>query len=314
MGAQAKVERRSRNRVYALLGILGLVIVVAVCVFPVFSRDRESARMMAGLGRAGGRAAFAPADMPATEAPAEAAGFEVSAASASAMSPMLMRTASLRMRVEEVREAHDEVARIAREAKGYVAETTLSGEAGPMSASITIRVPAEGLDSVIDRVAALGKLLHKQISTQEVTEEYVDLTSRRRNLMREEERLLDLLKRAGKVSDLLQVEQTLARVRGEIETISGRMRYLENRVALSTVHVQLQGPEPKPTAGGPVWTARDVARQATRSLLNTGRGLGTMAIWIGIYTPVWLPLLLVVMWLIRRSVGPGGKVETEGGS
>jgi hypothetical protein len=227
---------------------------------------------------------------------------------------MLMRTASLRMRVEKVAEAHDDVARIAREAKGYVADTTLSGETGPMSASITIRVPAEGLDSVIDRIAALGKLLHKQISTQEVTEEYVDLGSRRRNLEREEERLLDLLQRAGKVKDLLEVEQTLARVRGQAETISGRMRYLENRVALSTVRVQLQGPEPKPTAGGPVWTARDVARQATRSLLNTGRGLGTMAIWIGVYTPVWLPLLLVLWWIIRRATGTGEKVDATGAS
>jgi len=345
MGAQAKVERRSGIRLYALLAILGLVIVVALCVFPVFSRKRESARMMAeagwasemarvaaperqgyvgkaetgfargggGFGR-GGRVRLGAAVAPETPAPgaerAEAEGFEARAAAVPGISPMLIRTASLRMRVEDVRKAHDEVARIAREAKGYVADTTLSGEAGPMTASVTIRVPAEGLDSVIARIAALGKLLRKEISTEEVTEEYVDLTSRRRNLEREEERLLDLLKRAGKVKDLLEVEQTLARVRGEIETIAGRMRYLENRVALSTVHVELQGPEPKPTTGGPVWTARDTARQAARSLLNTGRGLGTMAIWIGIYAPVWLPLLLLAIWLIRRSLAPPRKPES----
>jgi hypothetical protein len=166
---------------------------------------------------------------------------------------MLIRTASLQVRVEDVAKAHAEVVRIAREAHGYVADTTLSAESGPAYATITIRVPSEGLESVMDRIAALGKLLQKQISAQEVTEEYVDLTSRRRNLEREEQRLLDLLQRAGKIRELLDVESTLARVRGEIEHIAGRMRYLENRVNLSTIRVQLEGPQPKVTAGGPVW-------------------------------------------------------------
>jgi hypothetical protein len=155
----------------------------------------------------------------------------------------------------------------------------------------------------VDQIAALGKLLNKQITAQEVTEEYVDLTSRRRNLQREELRLLDLLQRAGKVRELLEVEQEVGRVRGEIEAISGRMRYLENRVALSTLTVPFEGPQPKPTAGGPVWTARDVARQATRSLLTTGQGIATLGIWLGIYAPVWLPLGLVLVWAWRRGGG-----------
>jgi hypothetical protein len=155
---------------------------------------------------------------------------------------------------------------------------------------------------VITEITALGKLLNKRVNAQEVTEEYVDLSSRKRNLEREELRLLDLLQRAGKVRDLLEVEQTVARVRGEIEQISGRMRYLENRVALSTVNVSLQGPEPLPTSGGPAWAATDVTRQALRSLLNTGRGLASMGIWLGIYAVIWVPLLLFALWLIRKAL------------
>ncbi len=97
------------------------------------------------------------------------------------------------------------------------------------------------------------------------------------------------------------MEQYLGRVRGEIETITGRMRYLENRVALSTLNVRLEGPQPRPGVGGPVWTAKDEYRQAMRSLRDTGRGLGTMGIWIGVYAPVWVPILLVLIWLARRA-------------
>ncbi len=238
-----------------------------------------------GLGMPGGGAAMPPPTSTPGFTPAE---------------PMLIRTATLRVRVQDVPKAHAEVVRIASEAKGYIADTTLSSEEGPTYAVVTIRVPGKGLDSVVDRLAALGKVLRKQISAQEVTEEYVDLTSRRRNLEREETRLLELLQRAGKVSDLLQVETTLARVRGEIEQIAGRMRYLENRVSLSTVTVHLQGPEREPTAGGPVWAASDVFRQAARSLLGTARGLATMAIWLAIYAVIWVPIALVVVWLVRR--------------
>ena len=239
--------------------------------------------MMAGLGAGAGFEARPPSYSPA------------------GVVPMLIRTGSLRLRVEDVTNAHDEVTRIVREANGYIANTSLSSEHGPTRATITLRLPAEGLDSVMDRIAGLGRLLSKEIGTQEVTEEYVDLSSRKRNLEREEERLLELLQRAGKMSDLLEVEQYLGNVRGQIEQITGRMRYLENRVSLSTLNVQLEGPEPKPNVGGPVWTAKDEYRQAMRSLRDTGRGLATMGIWLGVYAPVWAPILLVLIWLARRA-------------
>ena len=258
----------------------------------------------AGGGGGGGGMAMRPSSIPAAaDEGAQSTGFEPKAStSAWPVAPMLIRTAGLRLRVEEVAKAHAQIAGIARAAGGYVANSTLSAESGPASANIAIRVPNEGMDSAIDQIAALGTLLSKEMSAQEVTEEYTDLNSRRRNLQREELRLLDLLERAGKIRDLLEVEQEIGRVRGEIETISGRLRYLGNRVALSTIHVQLNGPEPKPTSGGPVWTARDVTRQATRSLLRTGRNLATHAIWIGVYTPIWLPLALVGLWVGRRAM------------
>lgn len=314
-------------RLWVLLAVLGALVVVLALA--IGGQRRESAQLAGGEfvpgvgmidaetgqpqemaedasfkagGRAGGgarggggRAMTAEADL--------GAGFEARPASYSpaGVAPMLIRTGSLRLRVEDVTDAHDEVMRIVREANGYIADTSLSSEHGPTRATITLRLPAEGLDSVMDRIAGLGKLLSKEIGTQEVTEEYVDLSSRKRNLEREEARLLELLNRAGKIADLLEVEQYLGRVRGQIEQITGRMRYLENRVSLSTLNVQLEGPEPKPDVGGPVWTAKDEYRQAMRSLRDTGRGLGTMGIWLGVYAPVWVPILLVLIWLARRA-------------
>jgi len=259
---------------------------------------------MAGGGGASTSGVIAASPQPAFEAAKEAESPAPGASTANLpwpTGPMLIRTADLRVRVEDVAKAHEEVARIARAAHGYIAETTFNSENGPASASVTLRVPGLGLDSAVDRIAALGKLLSKQIGAQEVTEEYVDLTSRKRNLEREEQRLLELLQRAGKMRDLLEVESTLARVRGDIERISGRMRYLENRVSLSTIRVQLDGPQPRVNVGGPVWSASDVSRSAVRSLIDTGRGLATIGIWLGVYSPVWVPIALFLVWLVRRT-------------
>jgi hypothetical protein len=328
MSTPVRVLGTLRSRLYLGLGLALVVLLLCAYVLGTGAREKMQANIVPGAGvvdaagrvsaggpmfargRAGGGGGMAAgrggAGYAATEGPV-ASGFEEAARGNEGQGlpwptgPMLIRTAALRVRVDDVARAHAAVVEIARQAHGYVADTTLSAEAGPSSASITIRVPSEGLESVVDRVAALGKLLQKQISAQEITEEYVDLTSRRRNLEREEQRLLDLLQRAGKVRDLLEVESTLARVRGEIETISGRLRYLENRVSLSTVRVELEGPQPKPTAGGPVWTASDVSRQALRALLADLRGLATMAIWLGIFAPFWVPLALFFTWLYRRS-------------
>jgi hypothetical protein len=329
MSTEPEGSRKKWIPLYWLLAAV-LGILVLAMIFPVFSRSRESARLGRGYvpgvgitdkaehlageqaaaprtGRFGGRGQIGAAGgggALATTADESMPGgdFDIRLAFQAPATPMLIRTGSLRLRVEDVPHAHEEVARIAREANGYLASTSLTSEHGPPRANMTIRVPSVNLDDVIRQIAALGRVLKREISTQEVTEEYVDLTSRRRNLEREEERLLELLQRAGKISDLLQVEQYLGNVRGQIERIAGRMRYLENRVAFSTLNVNLEGPEPAPSVGGPAWAATDVYRQALRSLRGTGRAFAEIGIWLGVYAAVWVPIVLILIWLLRRAL------------
>jgi len=319
--------RRRRLKIFAVVG--GLVVLALLCAYSIGSRKSLYAPMAglgaleigpeygSGKGARGGRAAGGMARY--TGAPAAATAMEplestaaqsssggpvawAATISSQAVSRMVIYTGSLEVRVKEVAKAHEEVARIARAANGYVSESSYNAQSGPSSATISIRVPAAELDRAVDQISKLGKLLDKRMNAQEVSEEYVDLTSRRRNLEREEVRLLELMQRAGRISDLLEVEQTLARVRGEIENISGRLRYLENRVAMSTLTVTLHGPEPVPGSGAPAWMASDVSRRAAASLLNTGRGLATMGIWLAWYAVIWVPLSVLALWLIRRAL------------
>jgi hypothetical protein len=99
-------------------------------------------------------------------------------------------------------------------------------------------VPVERFDAFVAAVKALGELITADVNSQEVTEEYYDLEANIRNKTREEERLLTLLEeRPGKLEDVIAVERELARVRGEIERLQGRLRYLANRTSLASVEL-----------------------------------------------------------------------------
>ena len=212
--------------------------------------------------------------------------------------PMLISTASMRLRVASYETAEAAVRRLAGTYGGFVSdENAAKGDSGTAGA-IAVRVPAKSLDRLMTDVGKLGQMLERALKTEEVTEEYVDLQSRLRNSTREEERLLELFHKAGKVSDLLEVEQTLAGVRESIEQITGRLRYLENRVSLATLTVNI---EERTMATAPIakWAPGEVARRAVAGLLATLRTIATMLIWIGAFAPIWVAAL-IIWWVIRR--------------
>ncbi|NLY50157.1 MAG: DUF4349 domain-containing protein, partial [Firmicutes bacterium] len=164
---------------------------------------------------------------------------------------MVIKTAHLVIRVEELDIAADELTRLVQEQGGFIQNSHLRRGTNWRSANYTVRVPAAAFEDVLDRVQGLGELEQRNIEGQNVTEEYLDVDARRRNLERQEERLLDILERAETVDDILKVEAQLERIRGEIEVLSGRIKYLDNRVNLATLNVELEErPQPVTTVKG----------------------------------------------------------------
>lgn len=159
---------------------------------------------------------------------------------------MLIRTASANVEVHALDTAVVAARRMAAHFGGVVANTEMAtGRNEVHRAVIQIKVPAARFDSLIGGLAPLGRLESVSVSAEDVGEEYVDIEARLANLRRLETRLVDLLaNRTGKLSDVLSVERELARVRGEIDQIDGRRRYLQRSVALSTLELTLHEPEP----------------------------------------------------------------------
>jgi hypothetical protein len=144
-------------------------------------------------------------------------------------------------------------------------------------------------------------VLSRGVSGDDVTEEFVDLSSRLRNLEATRDRLLELLARADQVEDALQVNQALSDVQGQIEQIQGRMKYLRESAAFSTISAELR---PLPATPSIIdedsWQPLLVAREALSGLVSFGQALASLAIVLLVWSPVWLALLLAGRWGLRQ--------------
>jgi hypothetical protein len=187
----------------------------------------------------GGKVAVASAE-PAVSSGGTSAPYAPEQAAASTDDRKIVQTASLRLQVNDVGESFDAVGRVASSAGGFVASSNLAFQGDDQVASVTIRVPAARYQDVLSQLRGLGvKVVSETSSAGDVTDQYTDLASRLRNLQATETQLLTLLGRANDISDILQVQDRLNDVRGQIEQIQGRMNLLDNLTDQATISVSL---------------------------------------------------------------------------
>ncbi|MBN2187719.1 MAG: DUF4349 domain-containing protein [Dehalococcoidia bacterium] len=232
----------------------------------------------------------------------EGGGYPSEVPGESTIERKIIKTGYITLEVEDVVEAMDEVAGVAGELDGYVVSSNKYEHERGISGSVAIRVPAESFEEAFERLRLLAiNVPQENTQATDVTEEYVDLEARLRNLEATEAQYLALLEKATKVEEMLQVQQALSNVRGQIEQIEGRMKYLERTSDMSLIEVTLS--QTKGLLAEPSWSASDAVKSAVRGLTTFGRGLATALIWIGIFCWVWIPPL--VIWLRRRRRARG---------
>jgi hypothetical protein len=124
---------------------------------------------------------------------------------------------------------------------GYAAQlTAATAENAPRSLQASLRIPAPELAAALADLKAIGRVENESQSGEEVTQQHADLVARLKNSRETEERLRAILEqRTGKIEDILQVEEEIARVRGEIEQMEAEQQALEHRVDFASVELEL---------------------------------------------------------------------------
>lgn len=191
----------------------------------------------------------------------------------------VIKTAHLSIEVDDFQAAAKEVEGIALK-EGYVLSSSsyVTGT-GHRRGSITIRVHEPSFLSVIEELEKVGEVKSKSTTGEDVTEEYIDLEARLKNYEKQEARLLEILGKAEKVEDVLKVEEQLGRVRGEIERLMGRLRYLNERIEMATIAVELYEPEPITQSFG----LRNALKLAVAGFITT---VNALIVFIGYALPL----------------------------
>ncbi len=246
-----------------------------------------------------------PAPMPVREGIKPAApGMEEPSSGGDVVIPterMIVRNGDISLVVEDVANARDDIEQLAAGFGGWVVNSNIYGEEEEMRGWISIRIPSDKFDQALVELRALAvRVTSESTSTQDITEEYVDLQSRLKNAEATEGQYLALLEQAEEVDDILSIYEALSQIRYEIEQLKGRMQYLEQTSAMSLISVNLTPAVSLGPLVSPGWSASESLNAAIRGLTTFGQGLGTAFIWIGILSPIWGTVLGVTYWRRRR--------------
>jgi hypothetical protein len=150
----------------------------------------------------------------------------------------LIRNGNIEFLTADVRKTKVEIESIAKEQQGYISAENEDNYSNRLRINQTLRIPADKFDAVMKQVEGLAeKVDNKNISTQDVTEEFIDVEARLKTKKELEVRYLDLLKQAKTVADIVSIEGQIANVRAEVESMEGRLKYLSNQVSFSTLNV-----------------------------------------------------------------------------
>jgi hypothetical protein len=197
--------------------------------------DRAAARRVAGV-----------ASQPVSLTQADEANL-----ASQALERKIIRNANLTIEVASPVEVQHKIVSIAESHQGFVvtSESTQRNSENKgkteVIVNLAVRVPASQFNAVMEKIRAVGvRVIQEKVTGQDVTEEFMDLEARIKNQKALKQQFLEIMKRAGKVDDALNVQTQLAEVRTEIEKLEGRRRFLENQASLSTINVTLQPPTP----------------------------------------------------------------------
>lgn len=224
------------------------------------------------------------ADIPNSEQPAPPSEF---------IERKIIREGEVYFECRDVLETETFLKNEVKNAKGYISNESANSYGERTEKRLSIRIPTDQLDGLLEKIQAHAvKIENTNIRSEDITEQYIDVEARLKTKKELEIRYTELLKQAKNVQEILELERELANVRGEIESMQGRLNYLSDRVALSTLNVSffVEGER----AFGFLTKAKD-------GLKNGWKNLQWFFIFILNLWPFFLIFGALLIWLLKRK-------------
>lgn len=208
----------------------------------------------------------------------------------------IIKESYLRFETQDLNKTYNQIKKAISENKGFIQDDNSNKSYNTITRHLIIRVPTIGFQSIIDSISKnVAYFDTKRISAKDVTEEFIDLEARLKAKQTLEKRYLELLAKAKNVKEILEIERELSNIREEIEAKQGRLKYLQNKVSLSTLDIEFY----KLTSESPITTSYGTKMwNAIKSGFNglSVCFLGLLHIW------PFIIILVIASFLIRKWI------------
>ena len=207
----------------------------------------------------------------------------------------IIKTGDLRFETNDLGETYSQIITAEKKHQGIIQNDTEGKDYGSVFRRIIIRVPSRNFDLFLKDISkGVAYFDNKEISSQDVTAEYIDIDARLKAKKVLETRYLELLKKANKVTEMLEIEKQLSAIREEIEAKEGQLRYMQSQVSMSTINIEFYktvANEDGATIsyGSKIWNAITSGFNAISSFF-----IGLLSIW------PFLIILAVTVYFIRK--------------
>ena len=219
----------------------------------------------------------------------------------------IIRNAELNLEANSPEETQQKISAIAESKGGFVIESTQSSSNVKTTTkdivTMTVRVPATKFNETLDEIRkTANRVIVETVKGQDVTEEFIDIEAQLKTKKALEEQFLEIMKRSNSVEDALNVQRELANVRGEIEKVEGRKRFLENQASLSTIKIKLQSPTAfSANSSGFFYQLKESIGNGFDAALSFILGLVTVLIaLLPFFLFIVLPIYFVLRYLWRK--------------
>ena len=216
----------------------------------------------------------------------------------------IIKNASLTIEVDDTEITKNLVEEKVSELGGVITNMN-SYEVRPdiLAYNMTLRVPSDKLDIALENLASLGIKKSESFNSSDITAQYMDTENQIKNLETRRDRLRELMKfKTDNLGDVLQIDRELSSVQNQIENLQRMQNRRDTDVSFSTINLTIQ---PKPQIGdfsSPAdWNMERTWKEAVNDLIHSLQNLAKKAIMIVVYTPIWLPIL-IILWLIQRAI------------
>ncbi len=185
---------------------------------------------------------------------------------------------------------------------GYMVSSNISRPEQGATGTITVRIPSIKLDEALAALKNQSvKVVSERMDGHDVTDQFVDNEARLVILERNKARFEEIMTSAKDVPQILEVQNEIFNLQAQIDSIKGQHNYLEQTAKMSLVTVYLSTDElALPYAPTQAWRPAVVFKLAVRSLIGFGQSIGTGLIWITVFSVIWVPVLAIVLFVVKR--------------